>query len=92
MEQSKIIDTLETYQTAREQASILSAHDLAILHHALHSDLTYNLGAIIARHLHNNRTKGKIHGGIYATRLARRFNIPLRQHDYLLPRVYLDRQ
>ena len=48
------------------------------------------MGAIIARRLHLNRTKGKIHGGIYATRLARHFNVQIHPHDYLLSRVYLD--
>ena len=48
------------------------------------------MGAIIARRLQLNKTKGKIHGGIYATRLADHFRIPFRPHGYLLPRVYLD--
>lgn len=52
---------------AREKGSLLSAPDLTILCRALHNDHTFNLGAIIARHLHLNRTKGKIHSGIYAT-------------------------
>jgi hypothetical protein len=78
--------------TAREQGGALCTPDFAILCRALHNDNTYNLGAIIARRLHNNRTKGKIHGGIYATRLARHFNVNIRHHYYLLPRVYLDHQ
>ena len=77
--------------TAREQANILSAPDLAILRHARHSDHTYNLGSIIARRLHTNRSKGKIRDGISATRLAKCFNIPFRHHDYLLPQAYVDR-
>ena len=40
------------------------------------------LGAIVARHLHINKFKGKIHGGIYATRLAAHFNILIRLHDH----------
>lgn len=75
--------------TARERGSILSAPDLAILRCVLHNDHTFNLGAIIARRLHLNRTKCKIHGGIYATRLASHFNVRICQRDYLLPRVYL---
>jgi hypothetical protein len=78
--------------TAREQGGTLSAPDLAISHRALFNDNTYSLGVIIARRLHINRTKGKIHRGIYATRLARRFQVEIRRHDYLLPRVYLDHQ
>jgi hypothetical protein len=57
--------------TAREEGGTLSALDLAILFRALFSGNTYSLGAIIARRLHTNRTRGKVHGGIYATRLAR---------------------
>ena len=78
--------------TAREKAGALSAPDLTILRHALHNDHTFSLGAIIACRLHLNRSKCKIHGGIYATRLASHFNVQIRQHDYPLPRVYLDHQ
>ena len=45
----------------------------------------------MARRLHLNRSKGKIHGGIYATRLATHFNVHIRQHDHPLPKDYLDR-
>ena len=45
----------------------------------------------MARRLHLNRFKGKIHGGIYATRLATHFNVQIRQHDHPLTKVYLDR-
>ena len=40
-----------------------------------------------------NRTKGPIFGGIYATRLAAHFNIPIRhaeKEEKVLPHVYLD--
>jgi hypothetical protein len=76
---------------AREKVGALSAPDFAILCCALYGDNTYSLGAIVARRLHINRSKGKIHGGIYATRLASHFNIQIRHHDYPLPKVYLDR-
>ena len=33
----------------------------------------------------------KIHGGIYATRLAAHFEVEIRPHDYPLTKVYLDR-
>ena len=69
----------------------LSAPDFAVLRRALYGDNTYSLGAIVARRLHLNRSKGKIHGGIYATRLATHFNVQIRQHDHPLPRAYLDR-
>ena len=69
----------------------LSSPDLAVLRRALEGDNTYSLGAIVARRLHINKSKGKIHGGIYATRLVTRFNIQIRLHDSPLPKVYLDR-
>src|SRR3989337_1004495 len=58
----------------------LSAPDLAILRHALLRDRTFSLGAMVARQLSLNRTKGPIFGGIFASRLARCFEIPIR-HD-----------
>ena len=76
---------------AREKVGALSAPDFAVLHRALYVDNTYSLGAIVAHRLHINRSKGKIHGGIYATRLASHFSMQIRQHDYPLPKVYLDR-
>jgi hypothetical protein len=78
--------------TAREERGTLSAPDLAILRRALFNDNTYSLGAIISRRLHTNRTRGRVHGGIYATRLARCFHVNIRHSDYLLPRIYLDYQ
>ena len=77
---------------AREKVGALSSSDLVVLRHALEGDNTYSLGAIVARRLHINRSKGKIHGGIYVTRLASHFNVQIRHHDYPLPKVYLDRQ
>ena len=74
--------------SAREEGGTLSAPDLAILRCALLSDNTYNLLAIILRRLHTNRTRGKIHGGIYATRLAKRFHVDIHHNDYFLPRIY----
>jgi hypothetical protein len=76
--------------TAREEGGTLSAPDLAILRRAIHGDNTFSLGAIIARRLHTNRSRGAIYGGIYATRLARHFNVNIRPHDPLLPKVRLD--
>ena len=51
------------------------------------------MGAIIAKRLSPNRTKGPIFGGIYASRLAAHFNIPIRHYEKeekLLPNAYLD--
>jgi hypothetical protein len=65
--------------------------DLAILRYALYGDRTFSLGAIIAQRLHTNRSKGVIYGGIYASRLARYLEVPLRLgEDDLLPMKYLD--
>ena len=71
---------------AREKVGALSGPDFAVLHCALYSDNTYSLGATVARRLHINRSKGRIHGGIYATRLESHFNVQIRQHDYPLLR------
>ena len=76
---------------AREKVGALSSPDLAVLHHALEGDNTYSLGAIVARCLHVNKSKGKIHGGIFTTRLAAHFNVEILPHDYPLTKVYLDR-
>ena len=62
---------------AREQVGALSSPDFVVLRHALYGDNTYSLGPIVARRLHINRSKGKIHGGIYATRLSSHFNIQI---------------
>jgi hypothetical protein len=76
---------------AREKVGALSAPDFAVLRRAHFGDNTYSLRAIVARRLQINKSKEKIHGGIYATRLATHFNIQIRHHDYPLPKVYLDR-
>src|SRR4051812_10089415 len=51
------------------------------------------MGGIVARRLSMNRTKGPIFGGIYASRLAEHFEIPIRheeKEETALPRSYLD--
>jgi len=51
------------------------------------------MGAIVAKRLNLNRTKGRILGGIFASCLAAHFNIPIRHYEKeekLLPPVYLD--
>ena len=75
---------------AREKVGALSSPDLVVLRHALEGDNTYSLGAIVARHLHLNKSQGKIHGGIFATRLAAHFEVEICPHDYPLTKVYLD--
>ena len=56
-------------------------------------DTTFSLGAIVAKRLNLNRTKGPIFGGIFASRLAAHFNIPIRHYEKeekLLPHIFLD--
>ena len=56
-------------------------------------DDTFSMGAIIAKRLNLNRTKGPVFAGIFASRLAAHFNIPMRHYEKeekLLPPVYLD--
>lgn len=65
----------------RGESGVLSAPDLAILRHALHRDRTYSLGAMVARRLSMNRANGPIVGGIFATRLAKHFEIPIRPYE-----------
>ena len=51
------------------------------------------MGVIIAKRLSLNRTKGPIFGGIYAARLAKHFEIPIRHYEKeetLLPPTFLD--
>ena len=77
----------------RWESRSLSASDLAILCHALYADRTSSLGPMVAQRLHTNRSKGVIHGGIYASRLAEHFEIPIRHEEAkekLLPTKYLD--
>ena len=71
----------------------LSAPDIIILCHALFRDNTFSMDAIVAKRLNLNCTKGPILGGIFASRLAAYFNIPIRHYEKeeeLLPPVYLD--
>ena len=62
------------------------------MHHGLYGDNSFSMGGITAKRLSLNRTKGPIFGGIYATRLAAHFNIPIRlyeKEEKVFPRVYL---
>ena len=60
------------------------------LRSAVLGDRQYNLGAIVARRLHNNSINGYFFGGIYATRLADFLEIPIHENDMELPPTYLD--
>ena len=71
----------------------LSIADIIILLHGLYGDNSVSMGDIIAKRLSLNRTNGPIFGGIYDSRLAAHFNIPIRHYEKeekVLPRVYLD--
>src|SRR3954467_1157226 len=64
--------------------------DLSILRSVVLGDQSYNLGAIVAHRLHNNRFNGDFFGGIYATRLANFLGVTIREDDIELPPIYLD--
>ena len=64
--------------------------DLSVLKSAVLGDKQYNLGAIVARRLHHNSISGDLFGGIYATRLAKFFEVSIRENDMELPPTYLD--
>ena len=72
---------------AREKVGALSSPDLAVLRRALEGDNTYSLGAVVARASTLINPRVKIHGGIFATHLAARFNVEMRLHDYPLTKV-----
>ena len=64
--------------------------DLSVFKSVVLGDRQYNLGAIVARRLHNNSINGDFLGGIYANRLADFLEIPIRGDDIELPPSYLD--
>ena len=65
----------------RGNSGNLSVPDIIILQHALIGDNSFNMGAVVAKRLALNRTKGPIFGGIYVARLAKHFQIPIRHHE-----------
>ena len=58
--------------------SHLCASDLIVLKSAVMNDKRFNLGAIIARRLHNNALAGDFFGGIYSTHLAHHLGVPIK--------------
>ena len=77
----------------RGNSGNFSVPDIIILLHALFGDNTFSMGVVIAKRLSLNRTKDPIFGGIYATRLAKHFEIPIRHHEKgetILPPHILD--
>ena len=63
---------------------------LSVLKSDVLGDKQYNLGAIVARRLHNDIINGDFFGGIYATRVANFLEIPIPETDMELPPSYLD--
>ena len=74
----------------KDEACHMCVPDLSVLRSVVLGDKQYNLGAIVARRLHNNRIHGDFFGGIYATRIANFLEIPIRGDDIELPPSYLD--
>ena len=63
------------------------------MRHALFRDTTLILGAIVAKRLSLNHTKGPIFRGIFASHLSKHFEIPIRHYEKeekLMPPVFLD--
>ena len=74
----------------KDEACHMCVPDLCVLKSAVLGDKDYNLGAIVARRLHNNGTSGDLFGGIYATHVANYLGIPAHENDRELPPAYLD--
>ena len=55
--------------------------DIIILFHVLFGDNTFSMDSVIAKWLSLNHTKGPIFGGIYTSRLATYYNIPIRHYE-----------
>ena len=65
----------------RRNCGNLSVPDIFILFHGLFRDDSVSMGGIIAKWLSLNHTKGPIFGGIYPSRLATYYNIPIRHYE-----------
>ena len=74
----------------KDEACHMCVPDLSVLKSAVLGDKQYNLGAIVARRLHNNGLSGDLFGGIYATRVANFLEIPIHENDMELPPAYPD--
>ena len=64
--------------------------DLCVLKSAVLGNKDYNLGAIVARRLHNNGISGDLFGRIYVTRVANYLGISPGEGDIEFPTAYLD--
>ncbi|KAK1666597.1 hypothetical protein QYE76_054756 [Lolium multiflorum] len=78
---------LATSILGRENTSNISSYHLAFLIVALTGETPYHLGSVIARRLSN---KGPIYGGIIASRILARLDLPLDPTDVEIPPVRLD--
>ncbi|KAK1644034.1 hypothetical protein QYE76_061839 [Lolium multiflorum] len=78
---------LATSILGRENTSNISSYHLAFLIAALTGETPYHLGSVIARRLSN---KGPIYGGIIASRILARLDLPLDPTDVEIPPVKLD--
>ncbi|KAK1648528.1 hypothetical protein QYE76_066333 [Lolium multiflorum] len=78
---------LATSIIGRENTSNISSYHLAFLIAALTGETPYHLGSVIARRLSN---KGPIYGGIIASRILARLDLPLDPTDVEIPPVKLD--
>ena len=74
----------------KDEACHMCVPDLSVLRSAVLGDKQYNLGAIVARRLHNSRIHGDFFGGIYATRIANFLEIPICGDDIEWHPSYLD--
>ena len=70
----------------KQDCSTLCAPDLSLIRTALTSDMSYNLGVIVARRLQHNANSGFFYCGIYATRLARELCVSPLPFDPIYPR------
>ena len=74
----------------KDEACHMCVPDLCVLKSAALGNKDYNLGAIVARRLHNNGISGDLFGGIYVTRVANYLGISPREEDIEFPPAYLD--
>ena len=74
----------------RDNTSNMTSPDLAILAAAINCDKTYNIGALIARHLSTNKVRGSIYGGIIALIMLATAMLPPRKDDLELDFIRLN--
>src|SRR4051812_44181216 len=75
---------------ARDNTSITSSPDTAIMENALSGKHEHHVSTLIARRLATNSTKGDVFGGVYATLLLHSVQGVPRPDDVVFPFVSLD--